>query len=61
MDKEQKLKAEETIMEAACNLCHWPFLFEDEEAMYEAKCGHCPIEAAVESVLDRIPEKEETV
>ena len=39
----------ENIMEAVCDLCRWPFEYEDEdyERMLDEKCGNCPAEKAL--------------
>lgn len=58
MDKETKLQAEERIMVAVCALCRWPFLYTDEETMYEERCDQCPAVIAVNAVLDKIKTEE---
>lgn len=56
MDKEKKLEAQEKIMEAVCELCHWPYVYRgiDEDAMYAERCECCPAAAAVGAALDEI-------
>jgi hypothetical protein len=33
----------EKIMEAVCELCHWPYVSQDQEQL-TAKCDNCPVE-----------------
>ena len=35
----------ERILEAVCDICHWPYVYRDSEIMHAEKCDHCPIEA----------------
>lgn len=35
----------ERILEAVCDICHWPYVYHDSEIMHAEKCDHCPIEA----------------
>ena len=53
MTKEKALQAEEQIMNAVCDLCHWPFAYKerDQETMYAEKCENCPAAAAVVRAL----------
>lgn len=51
-DKDKRLQTEEQIMEAVCELCHWPHVYEDEETMYSERCDSCPAAAAVTAALD---------
>ena len=51
VDKEEKLEAEEKIMDAVCDLCHWPFAYQDEDVMLAERCECCLARAAVEEVL----------
>lgn len=56
MIKDVSLKAEEKIMDAVCEQCHWPYAYrgEDEEAMYAEKCENCPAALAVQQALTSI-------
>ena len=51
---EKRLQAEEKIMDAVCDLCHWPYVYpeEDDEVMYAEKCEYCPAALAVKDVLN---------
>lgn len=40
-----KKDRQDKIMEAACDLCHWPYVYRDETIMQAEKCDFCPIEA----------------
>ena len=33
----------ETVMEAVCDICHWPFVEKSEEAL-NVHCEDCPVE-----------------
>lgn len=44
---ETRLKAEELIMDAACEYCKWPGLYDDEDQMLEERCECCPVALAV--------------
>lgn len=33
----------EKIMEAVCELCHWPYVVDDQEKL-DAMCDNCPVE-----------------
>lgn len=59
MDKETRLQAEEKIMDVVCALCHWPYVYTDEELMYSERCDCCLAAVAVGSVLDAIAGKED--
>lgn len=37
----------EKIMEAVCDLCHWPYVYRDEQIMQDEKCVCCPAEKAL--------------
>ena len=50
-DKEKRLEAEEKIMAAVCDVCHWPHVYRDEEIMYAEKCDYCPAALAVANAL----------
>ncbi len=54
MKKEELLTAKETIMDPVCGLCHWPYVYRDEETMYAEKCDFCPAAAAVEAALENV-------
>lgn len=56
MTKEEKLQAEEQIMNAVCEPCHWPYAYpaDNEDAMYDEKCSVCPAALAVNDVLARV-------
>lgn len=45
--------AEELIMEAVCDVCHWPYQYrnEDAEVLYAEKCAICPAASRVRDVL----------
>lgn len=36
MNREEK----ERIMEAACEICHWPYVYQDSEIMNDEKCKY---------------------
>lgn len=52
-DKEEALEKEELIMEAVCDLCKWPGIYEGEfeEDLYENRCDSCPAAEAVRKAL----------
>lgn len=54
MTEKETLSAHEEIMAAVCDLCHWPFVYQDEETMWAERCDFCPAAAKVTSVLDGI-------
>ena len=33
----------EAIMEAVCEVCHWPYAMSDQEEL-DALCDNCPVE-----------------
>lgn len=37
----------EKIMEAVCDLCHWPYVYRDEQIMQDEKCVCCPAEKSL--------------
>lgn len=41
------MKLLEQVMEAACEICRWPFECEDEAQLCE-KCESCPVQAALQ-------------
>lgn len=43
-------QAKETIMCAVCELCHYPYVLEDQEAL-DDMCLNCPVEKVVEAQL----------
>ena len=54
---EQLLEAKETIMEAVCDLCHWPYHYRayclTEDVMFAEKCDTCPAAQAVDEILSK--------
>lgn len=43
----------ETVMEAVCDICYWPFVEKSEEAL-NVHCEDCPVEKILKTVgLDR--------
>lgn len=43
----------ETVMEAVCDICHWPSVEKSEEAL-NVHCEDCPVEKILKTVgLDR--------
>ena len=43
-------EAKEKIMEAVCDLCHYPYALTDQEDLDEI-CARCPVEKIVEAQL----------
>ena len=39
----------ETIMDAVCGLCHWPYIETDQEVLDE-RCAACPVERLLKEV-----------
>lgn len=39
----------ETVMEAVCDICHWPFVEKSEEAL-NVHCEDCPVEKTLKKV-----------
>lgn len=37
----------ERILEAVCDICHWPYVYRDDEVMHDEKCDNCPAEKAL--------------
>ena len=35
----------ERILEAVCDICHWPYVYRDSEIMHAERCDNCPVEA----------------
>ncbi len=62
MTDDKLLAAQERIMEAVCDLCHWPYEYRaaDEETMHAEKCAICPAAQRVEEVLREAGKIEET-
>lgn len=48
----------EKIMTAVCDVCHWPYVYEDEETMKEEKCDCCPVEAVMEPMREPTGEED---
>ncbi|MBQ7346055.1 MAG: hypothetical protein IJW45_08360 [Oscillospiraceae bacterium] len=42
-------KTIETVMEAVCELCHWPYVETDQEQL-EERCAACPVERCLKEV-----------
>lgn len=42
---------DDKIMEAACEICRWPFQCRNEEELYQ-KCDSCPVVAAIARTED---------
>ncbi len=47
MTRDELLTVQENIMDAVCGLCHWPFVYRDQDTMWAEKCDYCPAAAAV--------------
>ena len=43
MNREER----ERIMEAVCEICHWPYVYRNSEIMNDEKCKYCPVEAVL--------------
>lgn len=43
MNREER----ERIMEAVCEVCHWPYVYRDSEIMNDEKCKYCPVKAVL--------------
>lgn len=43
-------KTFETIMEAVCDTCHWPYVETGQMALDE-RCANCPTECAIRTAL----------
>ena len=39
-------KTIETIMTAVCDLCHWPYVEENQDAL-DRRCANCPVESVI--------------
>lgn len=50
LEKDKQLQKEEAIMEAACDYCHWPHVYENED-LYEEKCDSCEVASRVRTAL----------
>lgn len=40
----------EQILEAVCDICHWPYVYRDDEVMHAEKCDHCTVEAILNGI-----------
>ena len=58
MDQEKLLQAEENIMDAVCGLCHWPYVYRDQDTMWAEKCDYCPAADAVKLALQSLVKEE---
>lgn len=43
----------EKIMTKVCEICHWPYVETDQEAL-DARCEGCPVEQAVVAQLKAV-------
>ena len=43
----------EDILDVVCGLCHWPYVYRDQDIMRAEKCDYCPAAAAVRSALGK--------
>ena len=48
----------ETVMEAVCDICHWPFVEKSEDALY-AHCEDCPVEKTLKKVGSKLESDKE--
>lgn len=46
-------EAKESRMVKVCEICHWPYVETDQEAL-DARCVDCPVEKAVEAQLKKL-------
>jgi hypothetical protein len=53
MTRDELLTAQETIMDVVCGLCHWPYVYRDEETMYAEKCDFCPAAATTLTEIEK--------
>lgn len=42
----------EKILEAACDLCHWPWVYRDDVTMHDERCAYCPMKMLLEGTTD---------
>ena len=40
-----------TIMESVCEICHWPYV--DEQDELDARCENCPVEAVLSNFFNK--------
>lgn len=48
----------ETVMEAVCDICHWPFVEKSEEAL-NVHCEDCPVEKILKKVGSKLESDKE--
>lgn len=48
----------ETVMEAVCDICHWPFVEKSEEAL-NVHCEDCPVEKTLKKVGSKLESDKE--
>ena len=46
------------IMNRVCGLCHWPYVYRDQDTMWAEKCDYCPAAAAVKLALQSLVKEE---
>ena len=54
MTNELLRTAQEAVMDTVCGLCHWPYVYRDQDTMYAEKCDFCPAAAIVLSELQKV-------
>ncbi len=44
----------EKLQEYACDLCHWPYVYRDEETMHAEKCNYCPVAEGIAGLVQAL-------
>ena len=42
----------EKAMEAVCDICHWPYVYRDQDVMHAEKCENCPVERKIREAFE---------
>lgn len=42
----------EKILETACDLCHWPYVYRDDQIMADERCAFCPMEKLLKEAVE---------
>ena len=46
-------KADE-LLEKICDLCHWPYVYRDNQNLIDEKCSYCPAAEGVQAMKEKL-------
>ena len=42
------------LLEKICDLCHWPYVYRDDQILIDEKCSFCPAVEGVQAMKEKL-------